>query len=269
MRTLIVGGDRVDAGKTTFGVGWLAWLPIAARAFKPRAGNDYWFDHDDVIHAIERDRLYGKDIRRLLAAEGTDAAPGERNPVHRLWRPTPGETGMLGETDRAFLVDRVWTETGQRFVVNENRELPPAVTPLPTQAATEVGSLDEFDGVMESVHADALAAVHERIRSVPNAVVESYSDVAMPVQDVSFDAVALVEPSRVRLYDGERWLLACATVKDSARGRLETRTERVVTMLDPVSTIPLDPAPKRAREDPDALARLYDDAYSELWDLVN
>jgi len=47
---LVAGGARVDAGKTTFSTGLVA--DLAARAgdavgVKPRAGNDYWYDHDD------------------------------------------------------------------------------------------------------------------------------------------------------------------------------------------------------------------------------
>ncbi|MFB6186494.1 MAG: ATPase, partial [Halobacteriaceae archaeon] len=40
MNILVVGGDRVDAGKTTFAIGLIEYLD--ATGFKPRAGNDYW-----------------------------------------------------------------------------------------------------------------------------------------------------------------------------------------------------------------------------------
>ncbi len=40
MKLLVAGGDRVDAGKTTFSTGLLARTD--AVGFKPRAGNDYW-----------------------------------------------------------------------------------------------------------------------------------------------------------------------------------------------------------------------------------
>ncbi len=65
MTILVAGSDRVDAGKTTFTVGLLAHHD--AVGFKPRAGNDFWFDHDDAKRALSEGRLYGKDAKRLAA----------------------------------------------------------------------------------------------------------------------------------------------------------------------------------------------------------
>lgn len=45
MTLLVAGSERVDAGKTTFALGLIASLDGVG--FKPRAGNDYWFHHDD------------------------------------------------------------------------------------------------------------------------------------------------------------------------------------------------------------------------------
>ncbi|MEF8791499.1 MAG: ATPase, partial [Haloarculaceae archaeon] len=65
MRLLVAGADRVDAGKTTFSTGLVH--ETGATGYKPRAGNDYWFDHDDYRRAVDAGRLYGKDARRLAA----------------------------------------------------------------------------------------------------------------------------------------------------------------------------------------------------------
>jgi len=51
MRLLVAGADRVDAGKTTFATGLVA--ETGAVGFKPRAGNDYWFHHEDVRAALD------------------------------------------------------------------------------------------------------------------------------------------------------------------------------------------------------------------------
>src|SRR6056297_4004761 len=119
MTLLVVGADRVDAGKTTFTVGLLEWLDGVG--FKPRAGNDHWFDHDDVRDATADGRLYGKDAARLAAASAADVTPEELNPVHRLWRPSPGpDTGMVGQAHREFVFDRV----GESFVVNAHADVP-------------------------------------------------------------------------------------------------------------------------------------------------
>lgn len=44
MKLLVAGGDRVDAGKTTFSVGLIEHT--GANGYKPRAGSNYWFDHE-------------------------------------------------------------------------------------------------------------------------------------------------------------------------------------------------------------------------------
>ncbi|MFB6194088.1 MAG: ATPase [Halobaculum sp.] len=269
MHVLIAGGDRVDAGKTTFAAGFLRWVPVAARAYKPRAGNDYWFDHDDARAALADGRLHGKDVRRLLAAEGTDDPPATRNPVHRLWRPTPGRTGPLGEAGRTTLVDRVW-DGDRSFVVNDDATIPdPVAAALPLSEARRVDSRASFDEAMEAVHAPALSRMADRIRSVPHAVVEAYANVATPVRGVAYDAVCVVEPTRVRIYDGDRWEIAREAATDPGRGRLEIRTSRVTELLDPLATLPLPPAPEETRHDPDRLAAHYDDAYSRLWDAAD
>ena len=118
MRLLVAGDDEVDAGKTTFTAGLVERTGV--RGFKPRAGNGYWYDHDDYRRAVETGRLYGKDAKRLADASPGDVRPEAINPVHRLWLPTPGRgKGLLGREGRAFLVDRVTDDDGTRYVLLE------------------------------------------------------------------------------------------------------------------------------------------------------
>ena len=270
MHVLIAGGDRVDAGKTTFAAGFVRWLPVDARVFKPRAGNDYWFDHDDVRRALATGQLHGKDVQRLIAAERAETPPAARNPVHRLWRPTPGATGLLGEPGRTALVDRVGAGDDRLFVVNGTVELPePVASALPLGSARRVDSLSAFNEAMETVHAPALGALDERIRSATHAVVEAYGDVATATGHSPYDAVAVVQPSRVRLYDGDRWAVARRAATDTAGGRREIRTSQITGMLEPVSRHELQPAPASVRDDPDALADRYGDSYDRLWQLAH
>ena len=261
MTLLVVGADRVDAGKTTFTVGLLEWLDGVG--FKPRAGNDHWFDHDDVRDATADGRLYGKDAARLAAASAADVTPEELNPVHRLWRPSPGpDTGMLGQSRREFLVDRV----GDAYVVNDTVELPDAVRErLPLDDAVRVGSLSELNEQTERRYLPHFRALAERIRSTDRAVVESYSDIARPIRDVEFDAVAVVEPRRVRTYDGERFAKACEVADGSPRdGALEERVADVVDLLDPAAVEELVPLGSEERSDPAVVAGAYDRAYEAL-----
>ncbi len=269
MTVLVAGSTRVDAGKTTFATGLLARLRATGDTpigFKPRAGNDYWFDHDDVRAAAAEGRLYGKDVRRLAAVSDGDDEPEGLNPVHRLWRPTPGRTGMLGDPERTFLVDRVTTDDGPLFAVNAEAELPASLREsLPLDDAVTVDSVPAFNDLMAERYLPALERLEERVAATETAVVESYGDVALPLSSLDASAVAVVDPGRVRIYDGERYLLACDVASGSAHeGRLEERVEDVVDMLDPLETVPLPALTSAERGDPETVAERYAAAYDGL-----
>ena len=273
MKLLVAGDARVDAGKTTFAAGLLAALDGAV-GFKPRAGNDYWYDHDDATAALSDGRLYGKDIATLAAAGDTDRPEEQLNPVHRLWRPTPDRTGMLGETGRTFLVDRVTTPDGPSFVVNGVAEreglLPEDIAAsLPLAAATRVDGVDQFNDVMAERYLPAFERVTDRIAATTPGVVESYADIALPVDGIDFDAVAVVAPTRLRLYDGSRYLKADEVASGSSReGQLEERVDRVTEMIEPVSTHTLQPLNSDERDDPTRVADAYADVYESLLDVA-
>ena len=272
MKLLVAGGDPVDAGKTTFAVGLAARLRADGSrlsVFKPRAGNDRWFDHDDVRRAAGDGRLYGKDIDRLLRAAGSDASHEQRNPIHRLWRPTPDETGLLGESGRTFLVDRVRSADGDEWVVNGTTELPDRLRDdLPLAGARRVDSIRAFNDAMRDLHLPALDRLADDVRAAGEsgvAIVESYGDVAMPLRGIDFDAVAVVDPGRCRVYGGGRWVIARETTTgDRDEGTLEVHVDRVTGMLDPLSTHDLRPLTGDERGDPDAVASAYREAYGEL-----
>lgn len=269
MRLLVVGGDRVDAGKTTFSVGLLA--RTGGVGFKPRAGNDYWYDHDDVRRAIAEERLYGKDAKRLADASAGDVTPEAVNPIHRLWRPAPGPGGgLLGPADREFVCDRV----AGSFVRNGHAEVPrPVRERLPVEDAVVVDSVAELNEVTERRHLPATTAVARRIAATDPAVVEAYGDVALPLEGVPeevlpaerYDAVAVVEPSRARVYDGDRFVRAASVAAGSPRdGRLERRVGDVLDPLDPVTRVTLPALGDDDRADPATVADAYAEAYDAL-----
>lgn len=261
MTILVAGSDRVDAGKTTFTVGLLAH--IDGVGFKPRAGNDFWFDHDDAAAALSDGRLYGKDANRLTDASAANRTPEDLNPIHRLWRPAPGTgTGLLGQSRREFLVDRV----GEGFVVNGTVSLPDVVREtLPLSDAVVVESLAELNEQTERRYLPHFRALAERIRGEERAVVESYSDIARPIRGVEFDTVAVVEPRRLRVYDGARYAKACDVADSSVHdGTMEERVEDVVTLLDPVETVALEPLRSAERGNPEKIADVNADAYEVL-----
>jgi len=261
MTLLVAGGSRVDAGKTTFSVGLLA--RTGAVGFKPRAGNDFWFDHDDYRDAVDRGRLFGKDARKLAAAAPGDRDPEDINPVHRLWRPAPrGGAGILGRDDRTFLLDRV----GDRYVVNDTVEIPDSARAgLDLDDAVRVTSLPEFNEAMASLHVPAQQDLAEDVEAADLAVVESYADVARPLANVDPLAVAVVEPGHLRIYDGARYEKACEVASGGYEtGRLEEKVPDVTSLLDPVARVTLPPLTGEERSDPGTVADAYDDAYEAL-----
>ncbi|WP_436924009.1 ATPase [Halosimplex amylolyticum] len=261
MRILVAGGARVDAGKTTFSTGLVARTD--AVGYKPRAGNDYWFDHDDFRTATADGRLYGKDARKLAAASDVPVEPEDVNPVHRLWRPSPGSaSGLLGRDDREFLVDRV----GDGYVVNGTVDIPRAVRDaLPLADAPRVSSIAEFNDCMAERHLPAQRALCDEVAAADRAVVESYADVARPFRAIDPDAVAVVEPGRVRVYDGDRYGKGCAVASGGPdAGQLEERVGDVTDLVDPATEAPLPPLSADARADPKSVADAYDHAYDAV-----
>ena len=282
MKLLVAGGSEVDAGKTTFTTGLMERTGV--RGYKPRAGNGYWYDQDDYRRSVEEGRLYGKDARRIAAASPGEVRPEAVNPVHRLWLPTPGRgKGPLGRDGRRFVVDRVTPRTSDaasggaesdgathpgpdRYVVNGDVEVPPAARrALPLAEAPVVESLPDLNDLMAELHAPALAALEATVADREAAVVESYADVARPLRAFVPDAVAVVEPRRCRVYDGERYAKACEVASGSAHeGRLEERVAHVVELLDPAATVTLPALSKAERRDRGVVADAYAAAYDEL-----
>ncbi len=259
---LIAGGRDVDAGKTTFSVGLLAH--VGGTGFKPRAGNDVWFHHDDYQRAITEGRLYGKDAHRLAEASATDVEPEDINPIHRLWRPAPGGDGFIGATDREFVLDRI----GEGFVVNASVTVPRSANRnLSIENAPRVDTIDALNEQIRARHLPHLRALANRVAECDHAVVESYGDIARPLQNITPDRVAVVEPGRARIYDGERYRRACEVASGRVgpqTGRLEERVADVVGLIDPVATASLPPLRSDTRGDPDAVADAYAGTYQAL-----
>lgn len=281
-RVLVAGADRVDAGKTTLSTALCRRLDAPGR--KPRAGNDHWFDHDDYRRAVRAGRLYGKDARRLASASPRDATPEDCNPVHRLWRPDPGGgRGLVGRKGRQFVLDRV----AGSFVVNERATVPGSARErLPLEDAVTVDDVAALNEVTRRRHLPALVAAAREIRGLDRVVVESYGDVARPLQGVPavaasddtgrhgpaggagattdlYDGVAVVEPGRLRVYDGPRWVRACGVVSTGGSrltGRLESRVGDVLARVEPVSTVELPALDGETRGDPDRTADAYEGA---------
>lgn len=261
MRLLVVGARQVDAGKTTFTRGLAAVTGV--RVGKPRGANDLWHHHDAYRRAIDAGRLYGKDARSLADELDIDVAPEAINPIHRLWGPVADPAGgMHGRAHRQFLVDRV----GDTFVVNGNADLPRELTAaLPLEDAPRVDSIGAINQLIEDRYLPTLERWERRQARHEGLIIESYSDIAMPVQTVTFDHVAVVEPGRVRVFRGDRYASACEAVSPAPReGTMEPTVGNVIADLTPVGEAELPPLPAPDRERSARIARAYREAYELL-----
>lgn len=262
MTLLVVGSERVDAGKTTFSTGLVA--QTGAVGFKPRAGNDHWYHHDDYRGAVETGSIYGKDARRLAAASPGAFDPTDINPVHRLWQPTPESGEILGQDGREFLLDRA----GDQYVYNGTADIPESAREgLPLSEAVAVADVDQLNHVMERAHVPALQNLARIVETTDRAVVESYSDVARPLQGIDPDAVAVVSPGQARIFDGSRFIKACTVSSGTAgsfHGQLEERVPSVIDLAEPVATVSLPALTDEQRHDPETVATEYGDAYDAL-----
>jgi len=267
MTLLVAGARRVDAGKTTFSTGLVEF--VDGVGFKPRAGNDYWFHHDDCRRALDEGHVYGEDARRLSEASPGQLDPLDVNPIHRLWTPDPGPgTGLLGQPDRAFVLDRV----GEAYLVNGTVEVPASARDrLPLAGAVVVDSVEELNAAIRRQYLPTLEALERTIDRTERAVVESYADVARPTPSLEPAAVAVVEPARARIYDGSRYVKSCSIASGGTtplEGRLEKRVQDVVELIDPVATVELPPLTEEERTDPAAVADAYGPAYERLFDVA-
>lgn len=258
---LVAGARNVDAGKTTVATGLVHALD--AVGLKPRAGNDYWYDYDTVAESLASGRLVGKDATRLAAATDRSVEPETINPLHRLWRPLDtGSGAIFGREGSEFLVDRV----GNSYVVNGRTDIPREIREgLPIEDAREVETLAEANELMATHHQPALQQVRPIIEGQDRVVIESYSDVARPLQDVEIDVAVVVGAGTLRVFDGDRYCRAASVVSGNAdMGRLEERVSDVVDLIQPVTTRSLQPLESAARSDPAAVA----DAYADIFDQI-
>ncbi len=263
MRILVVGVRQLDAGKTTFTRGLVSATGL--RAYKPRAGNDRWYDHDAYRKTLDEGLLVGKDTRLLARAQPDASSLKYINPIHRLWGPSfEPAGGMHDRPYREFLVDRA----GETHVVNATVELPAELRrALPLEGAVEVTSIREMNEVVEEHYIPLLERWEAQVATENGLVVESYGDIAAPVQTLSFDIVAAVEPGRVRYFDGNRYEEACKNIPRRAReGTMEPIVEDVIAGLSSLETVDLPPLTGAARKSPADIARAYREAYEVAWD---
>ncbi len=255
-KILIVGLKAKDAGKTCLATALLAYLReygYSACGFKPRAGNNIWYDYDIVSESLAQGRLYGKDAKMLKIASGCDAVKEEFiNPFHRLWAEPP----HIDPVTRIpyFIVDRItlWHESNSEpaNIVVVNDTLPAEyrcdeslfrdlyASAARTIHVHDLNTLNKLASTYCDLAAKEVFAMMQKCYDF--IVIESYSDVALPYSGLrDLDTVVGIKPGEIRIFEPEKYLTAIQ-LETSIRS-MELSTSCIDELLKPVKVIKVPP----------------------------
>ena len=250
-RVLIVGLRESSSGKTSLAQAMLLYLRekgFKACGFKPKAGNNIWYDYDVIHEALSKGRLYGKDAKLLKTASGTDLPEEVISPIHRLWTLPPLEKTVFSEVPY-FIADRITVCDGgcsDHIVINDA---------LPSELREEelvqklcqrsvkthhVSTLDELNSVVNHYYDYATQKAYEKIAEEHEIVVyESYANNALPWTGIrKLDLVLATEPGRVYAYNSHKYLSA---VELSRNLRKEITANEVCELLKPLKILKIPP----------------------------
>ncbi len=235
---LVVGLTTEHAGKTTLTRSIIRCLRengIKPCAFKPKAANNLWYDFDVVYESLSRGRLYGMDAKLLREESNTFLREEMINPVHRLWNENENPD---------YILDRI-------FVDNKTIIISKSLTKVNKMMKGLFDLLyDRADQIIETTKGDSTInpfkyyergikqSFTEISKNHDVVVVESYSDVALPWEELQPDLVLGIKPWEITVYDGERYRMAF----DILHGK-EISTQRVTALLKPVKRTRILPQP--------------------------
>lgn len=268
MKILCVGLREAEAGKTTLTLALMRYLKDHGKevcGFKPRAGNDVWYDWTIVEKALQEGTVYGKDAKLLRDATTKDLPIEIISPGHRLWLPTTSRASPFGGMP-FFLLDRITTKEGTTVILNDQVELPldqDHFTNLLSKSKVQHISKRSDLREITTLYNQADTYAHSQItKKFSHIVYESYADIGLPWQGIkNIDYVFAVKPFHVSVYSGERYLRAYDVLASFPE---EEKAERIIENLQATREMEIPPF----SEDPVEKLRQYlNSFFDNLFDL--
>ena len=255
MRVLIVGLLQFDSGKTSLALSLISEAldrGMDVGVVKPITAFSGWYHYSSVLRSVEIGKLVGEDIYRLhVRARSKDPIELESPVVFMHMPPDPERvewqssyyTAMsLNEQIIAVRVgkEHYYIPSNVNKLTNALRrvslDLIKSLHPSPKKIE-DVERMILDSGDLANDYVEEIAKRHELT------IIESYNDASAPTwSSLEADVVLLVAPSKVAVYDGERYRKA---VELLLKPPWLISSEEVVSLLKPIKTIEIEPVVRR------------------------
>jgi predicted P-loop ATPase/GTPase len=244
MKILCTGLKEIKSGKTTLGLSLINYLKIEGESvcgFKPKAGNNIWYHWNTVKNSLKEGTIYGLDVQKYYDACDGAIPITTLNPIHRLW--VPESQHLVWEGIPNFLLDRITVNKKQYIIINTHCKYPVKkeyfnkvfINSEQITISTRE-ELNQITNLYEKADEWALSVISEKFNSI---ICESYTDIGLPWTGITnLDYVFVVEPFKIYIYDGIRYLNAAKIVSSIS---IEQKTEEIIEPIKPIKCIEIPP----------------------------
>ena len=252
MIVLVVGLLQFDSGKTSLALSLITEAldkGVDVGVCKPITAFSGWYQYSSVLRSIEIGKLVGEDIYKLhFRAKSEDPIEIESPVVFMHMPPDPERVDWQSAYYTAMSLNEqiIAIRVGKdHYYIPSNMNRLTNV--LKTTSSNLIRSLDPSPKILEDVEEILLNSgdlandyVKEIIRRHELTIIESYNDASAPTwSSLEADVVLLVAPSKVAVYDGDRYRKA---VELYLKPPWLISSGEVVSLLKPIETIEIKPA---------------------------
>ncbi len=244
MNILCSGLKEFKSGKTTLTLSLIKYLKEEGESvcgFKPKAGNNIWYHWNAVMTSLKKGTIYGIDVQKYYDACDRTIPITTLNPIHRLW--VPESRDIVWEELPSFLLDRITLKEKQFIIINTHCKFPvnkdyfnEILRNSEQIKISDREDLNQITNLYEESDEWAFSVLSNKFDSI---VFESYADIGLPWTGLSeLDFVFVVEPFKIYIYEGKRYLNASKIVSSIS---IEQKTEELIELIKPITSIRIPP----------------------------